>query len=104
MDQFFVKITLMSRCFYRKLEANSVAFLPEGLFDNLIDLQVLWANSSLSSLFSHRTFVCFMWRAPSSILHTRTVLIFPVGGFLFSAGEFADYATRAENLQLLAEI
>ena len=41
MDQLFIKITLMSRCFHRKLEANSVTFLPEGLFDNLIDLQDL---------------------------------------------------------------
>ena len=41
MDQLFNKITLKSRCFYRGLEANSVAFLPEGLFDNLIDLQYL---------------------------------------------------------------
>ena len=50
----------MSRCSYRKLEANSVTFLPEGLFDNLIDLQELCANSSLSSLLSRRLFVCFM--------------------------------------------
>ena len=27
-----------------------------------------------------------------------------VGGFLFSAGEFAGKGTRMENLQLLAEI
>ena len=32
------KITLMSRCFYRNLEANDITFLPEGLFDNLINL------------------------------------------------------------------
>ena len=44
LDQLFNKITLMSRCFYRELGANSVAFLPEGLLDNLIDLQYLWAN------------------------------------------------------------
>ena len=44
------KITLMSRCFYRKLEANNITFLPEGLFDNLINLWRLWVNTSLFSL------------------------------------------------------
>ena len=46
------KTTLKGQCFYMKLVADSVAFLPEGLFDNLSNLQYLWANSSLSSLFS----------------------------------------------------
>ena len=41
INQLLNKISLKSRCFYRELEANSVAFLPEGLFDNLIDLQYL---------------------------------------------------------------
>ena len=44
------KITLMSRCFYRNLEANDITFLPEGLFDNLINLKWLWVNTSLFSL------------------------------------------------------
>ena len=44
------KITLMSRCFYRELEANNITFLPEGLFDNLINLGRLWVNTSLFSL------------------------------------------------------
>ena len=44
------KITLMSRCFYRELEANTITFLPEGLFDNLINLGWLWVNRSLFSL------------------------------------------------------
>ena len=44
--------------FLRELKTNSVTFLPEGLFDNLIDLQYLWAYLSLSSLFSRRLFVC----------------------------------------------
>ena len=44
------KITLMSRCFYRELEANNITFLPEGLFDNLINLELLWVNTSLFSL------------------------------------------------------
>ena len=35
------KIMLMRRCFYRKLEANDITFLPEGLFDNLINLDAL---------------------------------------------------------------
>ena len=40
----------MSRCFYRELEANNITFLPEGLFDNLINLELLWVNTSLFSL------------------------------------------------------
>ena len=40
----------MSRCFYRELEANNITFLPEGLFDNLINLKLLWVNTSLFSL------------------------------------------------------
>ena len=40
----------MSRCFYRELEANNITFLPEGLFDNLINLWLLWVNTSLFSL------------------------------------------------------
>ena len=44
------KITFMSRCYYRKLEANDITFLPEGLFDNLIKLYTLWVNTSLFSL------------------------------------------------------
>ena len=40
----------MSRCFYRKLEANNITFLPEGLFDNLINLKLLWVYNSLFSL------------------------------------------------------
>ena len=31
----------MSRCFYSALEANDITFLPEGLFDNLINLELL---------------------------------------------------------------
>ena len=31
----------MSRCFYRELKANNITFLPEGLFDNLINLKWL---------------------------------------------------------------
>ena len=48
------KIMLMSRCFYRKLEANDITFLPEGLFDNLINLEWLWVNTSLFSLSNKR--------------------------------------------------
>ena len=40
----------MSRCFYKELEADNITFLPEGLFDNLINLKVLWVNTSLFSL------------------------------------------------------
>ena len=40
----------MSQCFYRELEANNITFLPEGLFDNLINLMLLWVNTSLLSL------------------------------------------------------
>ena len=44
----------MSRCFFRELVDNNIAFLPEGLFDNLINLYWLWVNTSLSSL-SHNS-------------------------------------------------
>ena len=44
------KITLMSRCFFRDLETPDITFLPEGLFDNLINLELLWVNTSLFSL------------------------------------------------------
>ena len=44
------KITLLRRCFYRELEANNITFLPEGWFDNLINLRSLWVNTSLFSL------------------------------------------------------
>ena len=40
----------MSRCFYRQLRANNITSLPEGLFDNLINLEWLWVNTSLFSL------------------------------------------------------
>ena len=32
------------------MEANNITFLPEGLFDNLINLELLWVNTSLFSL------------------------------------------------------
>ncbi|XP_022782216.1 leucine-rich repeat-containing protein 15-like [Stylophora pistillata] len=35
------KPTLINRCFYRLLQNNKIAFLPEGLFDNLVNLKWL---------------------------------------------------------------
>ena len=32
------------------MEANNITFLPEGLFDNLINLKWLWVNTRLFSL------------------------------------------------------
>ena len=40
----------MSRCFNRELKAYNITFLPEGLFDNLINLYRLWVNTSFFSL------------------------------------------------------
>ena len=47
----------MSRCFFRELKANNITFLPEGLFDKLINLQHLWVNTSLFS-FSKNLEAC----------------------------------------------
>ena len=40
----------MIRCLYRNLEATDITLLPEGLFDNLINLKWLWVNTRLFSL------------------------------------------------------
>ena len=37
----------MSRCFHAILPDNNVAFIPEGLFDNLINM-VTWNGSDLT--------------------------------------------------------
>ena len=50
MDQIMKKLTLMSQYFYRILGNDNKTFLPERLFDNLINLDFLWVNTSLSSL------------------------------------------------------
>ena len=36
--------------FLQEAGANDITFLPEGLFDNLINLYRLWVNTSLYSL------------------------------------------------------
>ena len=42
----------MSRCFHGILPDNNVAFIPEGLFDNMINMEWFWFNTSLSSTSS----------------------------------------------------
>ena len=39
---------LICSCFYSVLWDNNFTFLPEGLFDNLINLKFMWVNTSLS--------------------------------------------------------
>ena len=41
MDQIMKKLTLMSQYFYRILGNDNKTFLPERLFDNLINLDFL---------------------------------------------------------------
>ena len=47
---FYSYLSIMSRCFFRVLRGNNIAFLPERWFDYLINLIWLWVNTSLSSL------------------------------------------------------
>ena len=46
------KFTLISRCFHGILPNNDIDFLTEELFDNLINLEWLWFNMSLSLFVS----------------------------------------------------